>query len=115
MSRPTEGELYKELCHLTEWEAFALNLPGIKQPPDIDRIKRDYPYDTQAQKRSLFSLWLRRCPNASWQDVINALETAQEFTLAQKLKVSKVCMYYSCYYYIGGVFVGKADWSFCEV
>ena len=115
MSRPTEGELCKELHSLVRWEEFALSLPEIKQPPDIDIIKRDNPNDTQAQKRSLFSLWLRKSPIASWQDVIDALETAKEFALAKQLKVSKVCMYHSCYYYIRDVFVGKPDWSFCKV
>ena len=92
MSRPTEGELYKELQALVKWEAFALSLPGIKKTPDIDIITRDHPNDAQAQKLSLFSLWLRRSPNASWQDVINALETAQELNLAKQLKVNKVCI-----------------------
>ena len=34
----------------------------------------------------MFRLWLRSDPNASWKDVVQALEKAKNFTLAARLK-----------------------------
>ena len=69
---------------MVNWEKFALHLPQITQP-DIDIIKRDNSFNTASQKQALFNKWLRLYPNASWEHVIMALETADENSIAQTI------------------------------
>ena len=85
--RPTHAELQKQLDSLVHWEKFGLHLPGIESS-DIERIKRDKSC-VDEQKLSLYNRWLSVCLNTSWSDVITALETAEEKTLANK--VAKFC------------------------
>ena len=52
---------------------------------DIEQIEQDN-RDVQRQKLELYGTWLQRCPNASWNDIILALENSKETTLANVIK-----------------------------
>ena len=84
-SRPTESELDLELAELVNWQRFATHLPDLTRG-DIEQIEQDN-RDVQRQKLELFGTWLRRCPNASWNDIILSLEKAREYTLADAIKI----------------------------
>ena len=85
MSKPTERELDERLKKVVEWERFALYLPEIKQE-DIDMIKKDRPNGTLDQKLYLYKVWLKKHPDASWSDVVEALEKIDEKSMAYDLK-----------------------------
>ena len=85
--RPTLAELQVQLHSLVNWETFGLHLPGIESS-EIEKIKLNKP-EVDQKKLSLYNKWLSVCPEASWNHVITALETAQEKTLANK--VAKFC------------------------
>lgn len=82
--KPTIKELNTCLKDLVEWNEFALYLPDIHQR-DIKIIIENNPYIVN-QKIALYDKWLNVSPNASWDDVINALEEVGENTIAQQLK-----------------------------
>ena len=84
-SRPTESELDLELSELVNWARFATHLGNLTSG-DIEQIKQDN-RDVQQQKLDLFRTWLRRCPNASWNDIVLALEKSKEITLANIIKM----------------------------
>ena len=83
--RPTESELDLELAELVNWQRFATHLRNLTSG-DIEQIKQDN-RDVQQQKLDLFGTWLRRCPNASWNDVVLALEKSKEIALANIIKM----------------------------
>ena len=84
-SRPTESELDLELAELVNWQRFATHLPHLTRG-DIEQIEQDN-RDVQRQKLELYGTWLRRCPNASWNDIVLALEKSKEITLANVIKM----------------------------
>ena len=81
--RPKYDQLIELLDTLVNWQKFGTFLPGIKSE-HIQVIERDI-RGTDLQKAALFSKWLSLHPEASWQDVVFALKTSQEYTLASKL------------------------------
>ena len=82
----TERNLDDHLRDLVKWKRFALYLPGIDQS-DIEVIETHKRDDVAEQKMRLFSKWLSVHPKATWQDVTQALEKTDEFTIANKLKM----------------------------
>ena len=87
-SRPTESELDLELAELANWQRFATHLPDLARA-DIEEIELNNPQNVAQQKLNLFGTWLRKSSNATWNDVLSALEKAQEKRLADTLR--KVC------------------------
>ena len=83
-SRPTERELDLELVKLVDWQVFANHLPGLERE-NIEEIQRNN-HEVHLQKLELFGTWLRIQPDASWKDVVLALENARENTLAEAVK-----------------------------
>ena len=83
--KPTVADLNEQLDDLVEWEVFGTHLRGIKSK-DIEIIRRDEVANTPRQKIALYNKWLSVCPDATWSDVVIALEKAQEFTLAEQVK-----------------------------
>ena len=83
-SRPTERELDLELVKLVDWQVFATHLPGLERE-NIEQIQRNN-HEVHLQKLELFGTWLRIQPDASWEDVVLALENARENTLAEAVK-----------------------------
>ena len=86
-SKPEFDKLTLWLDPLINWQRFGTFLPGIKHEHirTIEVDKRGIYH----QKSELYTEWLRVYPNASWQDVINALTTPQQNAFAEKVK--KVC------------------------
>ena len=85
MSEPTVQQLDQSLEGLIEWERFALYLPGITEV-NIAVIKKDKKDDVIGQKLFLYETWLKVYPRASWQDVVQALEKAEENALANAIE-----------------------------
>ena len=85
MDKPEVHLLDKYLKDLVFWEQFALYLPEIKQP-HIDTIKREVEKNIAEQKIALFNKWLQMYPEASWQNVIYALENVDQKTIATNLQ-----------------------------
>ena len=83
-SRPTESELDLELAELVNWQRFATHLPDLTRG-DIEQIEQDN-HDVQRQKLEIYGTWLRRCPSASWNDIVLALKNSKETTLADVIK-----------------------------
>ena len=85
MSKPSVEDLQEHLKNLVRWEIFAIHLPGIERK-DIDIINRDRRDDTVGQKQCLYDVWLRAYPDASWEDVIHALEKVKENEIAKNIR-----------------------------
>ena len=81
--RPQYDQLIELLDTLVNWQKFGTFLPGIKSE-HIQVIERDI-RGNDLQKATLFSKWLSVLPEASWQDVLSALEKSQEYSLASKV------------------------------
>ena len=78
-------ELDQQLKNLDDWEPKLANyLPRIGRI-DIDIIKRENA-STHHRKQALFHRWLRVWSDASWNDVVRALESIDEKNLAQKVR-----------------------------
>ena len=75
--KPTVRELCDLLRDVIDWEAVVLELPGMNST-EIRRIKRDET-SVDLQKQAAFDVWLRRCPEASWSHVRQALNKAREY------------------------------------
>ena len=87
-SRPNESELDLNLAELVNWQIFATHLPDLTRG-DIEQIEQDN-RDVRRQKLELYGIWLRRCPNASWNDIVIALEKSKENTLADVIKTKYI-------------------------
>ena len=81
--RPKYDLLIELLDALVNWEKFGTFLPGIKSE-HIQVIERDI-RGTDQQKAALFSKWLSVHPEASWQNVLFALEKSQEHSLSSRV------------------------------
>ena len=55
----------------------------------ITRIKLENRDDIEGQKRKLFDRWLRADPSASWESVVNALDTVNENVLAKQVRSTR--------------------------
>ena len=84
-TKPTESELDLELVELVNWQRFAFHLPDLTTP-DIEEIKLNNSQNVTLQKLDLFRTWLRKSSDATWNDVISALEKAQEKSLSDTLR-----------------------------
>ena len=84
-SRLTESELDLELAELVNWQRFATHLPDLTRG-DIEQIEQDN-RNVQRQKLELYGTWLRRCPTASWNDIVLALKKTRENALAGIIKM----------------------------
>ena len=81
--RPEYDQLIELLDTLVNWQKFGTFLPGIKSE-HIQVIEHENTR-IDKQKSALFSKWLSVHPEASWQDVLYALEKSEEHTLASKV------------------------------
>ena len=85
MEKPTVLKLVEYLVDLTKWVTFAEHLPKIEQR-HIDQIKEENKGEIDDQKRALYKKWLEVCPDATWNDVIEALKKAERNDIAKKVK-----------------------------
>jgi len=77
--------LSDKLSNVTDWYQLGMKL-GI---PDhkLDEIQRNHPHDGVSRWRDeVLSLWLQLIPNASWRNVIRALQQMGERALAEKIR-----------------------------
>ena len=72
----------KYLKPLADWKPFALCLPGITQS-HVNIIDRNAHHNKIV---TLHKNWLQVNPQASWRDVITALETCHENKVAKTVK-----------------------------
>ena len=66
-----------------EWENTVIQLPEMIFA-EVQKVKRNEPKVDQ-QKQEAFDTWLRRCPEASWSHVRDALHKAGEYNLEKKI------------------------------
>ena len=70
---------------LVKWKQVALHLPKVNTRI-IETIKEENCNDVADEKLALFTKWLKVHSKATWNDVINALQKADENALAESLK-----------------------------
>ena len=81
----TVQALDESLKDLVKWEMVATHLPEMTQS-EIETIVKDHSGNNNKQKLILYDTWLRLCPDATWNNFIQALEKAKEITLAHNIK-----------------------------
>ena len=86
--KPEVKDLVLWLKDLVDWVPFAEQLPGIRQA-HIQLIEAQNRGKIDAEKRELFIKWLAVYPDASYNDVVNALEKAEQMELAEEI-IAKV-------------------------
>lgn len=85
---PIDGALnFQNLCAelktVTDWHQLGINL-GV--PADeLRRIERDY-QGNDRRRVEMLDLWLRCTPNATWEDVVRALQQMGENTVAENIR-----------------------------
>ena len=89
MEKPTVLKLVEYLVDLIDWAIFAQYLPGIKER-HIQKIEQENKGKVDDQKRALYNKWLEVYPDASWNDVIEALEKAERKDIALTVKTQEV-------------------------
>ena len=78
---------FKSLCGelktVTDWHQLGINL-GV--PADeLRRIERDY-QGNDRRRAEMLDLWLQRTPNATWEDVVRALQQMGENAVAEEIR-----------------------------
>ena len=89
MEKPTVLKLVEYLVDLTDWIKFAQHLPGIEER-HIDQIRKENREKVDEERRALYKKWLEVYPDASWNDVIEALGKAERKDIALKVKTQEV-------------------------
>ena len=89
MEKPTVLKLVEYLVDLIDWAIFAQYLPGIKER-HIQKIEQENKGKVDDQKRALYNKWLEVYPDASWNDVIEALKKAERKDIALTVKTQEV-------------------------
>lgn len=75
--------MIKELEQVVDWQPLLIYIGMEKYV--TDKIKTNYPGDTDGQKREAFDKWLRQNQSACWKDIIDALYELKECVLARML------------------------------
>ena len=76
--------LCNELIGVRDWRSLGLNL-GVRDY-ELDGIESSHPTEGCSRwRQETFSLWLRCTPRASWENVVKALQTMRENTLAERI------------------------------
>ena len=76
------SNLSSELRTVTDWYQLGINL-GL-QTHELRGIKHDY-QEKELQKHEMLDLWLRRKPDAAWEDVACALQQMGENRVAETI------------------------------
>ena len=77
------AEICLELEELVELDKTVIYLPEMSID-EVQKVKRNEPTVDQ-QKQEAFDTWLKRCPEASWSHVRDALHKAGEYVLGTKI------------------------------
>ena len=86
----THNLLVRELCKVTEWDVLGIYL-GLDEC-EITEIERDH--QSNARRRiAMLAKWMEKDVDASWEKVINALESMSQIRLANQLKEKLIQIY----------------------
>lgn len=81
---PTDVQcLLSELEPVTKWFQLGINL-GL-QTYELNKVQQDY-HGSDQQMLQTLDLWLRRTPDASWLNVVSALEKMGENRVATNIR-----------------------------
>ena len=76
--------LSSELTTITDW--YQLGVYLNLQTHDLNKIQQDHAHHgNDRQMVEMLSLWLRRTPNATWGDVVSALQQMGENRVAENI------------------------------
>ena len=64
---------------------YNLGLQLDIEDEDLETIKHDNPQDQEGCKRDMFRAWLRICPQASYRQLLQALEELGDVREAERL------------------------------
>ena len=77
--------LSSELATVINWFLLGINLGLPKH--ELSKIQQSYASQGNDQQRlEMLYLWLQRTPNATWEDVVRALQQMGENTLAENIR-----------------------------
>ena len=81
----TVKNLFSELTTITNW--YQLGVYLNLQTHELDKIQQDHAYHgNDRQRLEMLRLWLRRTPNATWDDVVSALQQMGEDRVAENIR-----------------------------
>ena len=75
--------LSSELASVIDWFSLGLNL-GL-QKHELTKIEHDY-QGNDRRRVEMLDLWLHRTPNATWEDVVRALQQMGENVVAENIR-----------------------------
>ena len=77
--------LSSELTTITNW--YQLGIYLNLQTHELDKIQQDHAHHgNDRQMLEMLALWLRRTPNATWEDVVSALKQMEENRVAENIR-----------------------------
>ena len=76
--------LVEAVSNVTDWHTLGLKL-GLTMS-QLDEIEDTY-RRVGRRKAEMFDVWLKSSPNASWADLITALKSMNEYTVASEIAV----------------------------
>ena len=77
--------LSSELTTITNW--YQLGVYLNLQTHDLNKIQQDYAHHgNDRQMVEMLALWLRRTPNATWGDMVSALQQMGENRVAKNIR-----------------------------
>ena len=79
------GNLSSELIAVVNWHKLGINLGLPKY--ELDKIQQDYAHlGNDRQRLEMLDKWLQRTPNATWRDVVRALQQMGENRVAESIR-----------------------------
>ena len=77
--------LSDELSTVVDWYQLGMKLGVLDHM--LDEIQRNHPHEGVSRWRvEVLSLWLKLTPDASWRNVVRALQRMGENALAEKIR-----------------------------
>ena len=77
--------LSSELQSVTNWYQLGIHL-GL-ETHELDMVQMDYAHQgNDRQRLQMLDLWLQRTPNATWEDVVRALELIGRNRVAENIR-----------------------------
>ena len=81
----TVKNLSFELTTITNWHQLGIKLN--LQPHELEKIRQDHAHHgTDRQRTEMLTLWWQRTPNATWDDVVTALQEMGENRVAENIR-----------------------------
>ena len=86
-TKPKPSQLKVALKRLVNWQGFAIYLPGMDDFAIIGTIKNDCQgSEIETAKKKMLEKWLSLDKNPTWSSVVEALERAEEKSLAKRVE-----------------------------